>query len=563
MEDEQNTPIASKPLDDIEADLEAAAEAIESGQEPPEHLKTPALRRQYLQGLLPLLPILKVKASRILRWEQWYKTLGMPKGEFRALLKAERQRLTEKDVEEASQRHRAQREARSQELLRMESNLYRIHAALDELSSAGHDLIELVLATSVSLPMTQAVKDALVWLLVVGAPSSDKTNQVTLLRDMPHVYFLDTLTENAFITGYIPEDGQPPKDLLAELDQRCLVVKELGAIFSLKAELIRKVLGDLQAIYDGQFAKFTGTRGLVEHRAAFPFIGCVTPLALNQHQRYMAAIGPRFLFYRVLPLTEQQVQHGFELSWQPEGRRQRLDELRRLVSAYGWQCYHAKRMLQPETPEIRTRLNELALFLSYGRAVILTERHQQQGEEGKTYTVYEHTGQQREEPFRALQQLRGLARSLAVVHARDHITDHEMELLRRVVLSSMPPDRADALLLFQQGNPHLRSDGGLTRRAASEALKRSYNQAKRLLQELENLGLAESAQEGESKERVYYPAECFKHLITAPLAPLDHLLDMEEGAINFHQGNGETPIQQPEQVSLPQGEVSGNEVLEA
>jgi len=453
-----------KPLEDIEAELEAAAEALEAGQEPPEHLKTLTLRRQYVQGLLPLLPILHIEASRILRWEQWCKTLGIPKGEFRALLRAERQRLAEHDKEQAAQRHQEQREARSQELLRTESNLYRIHAALDELSSAGHDLIELVLATAISLPITQAAKDALVWLLIVGAPSSDKTNQATLLREMPHVYFLDTLTENAFITGYIPEDGQPPKDLLAELDQRCLIVKELGAIFSLKAELIRKVLGDLQAIYDGHFAKYTGTRGLVEHRAAFPFIGCVTPLALNQHQRYMAAIGPRFLFYRVLPLTQQQVQQGFELSWQLGERRLRLETLQHLVSAYGWQCYHAKPRFQPETPEIRARLNELALFLSYGRAVVLTERHHEQGEEGKTYTVYEHTGQQREEPFRALQQLRGLARSLAVIHARNHVTDHELELLRRVVLSSMPPDRADALLLFQAGSPHLRPDGGLTRR---------------------------------------------------------------------------------------------------
>ncbi len=546
----------SRPLDEIEQELESAVEALEAGQPLPQHLTTPAPRRQYLRSMVPVLAILKVEASKVLQWEEWCKALGMSKSEFRALLKAERQRLTERGAEEAAQRHQTELQAKSDRLLKTDADLYRIHALLEDLSSASHDLIELVLATAISLPVTQAASEALVWLLVVGAPSSDKTNQVTLLREMPNIYFLDTLTENAFVTGYVPESGERPKDLLAELNERCLVVKELGALFSLKAELIRKVLGDLQAIYDGHFAKYTGTRGLVEHKAAFPFIGCVTPLALNQHQRYMASIGPRFLFYRVLPLTEQQLRDGFELSWQTGERRKRLEELRRLVSAYGWQRYNATPTLIPETPEQQVRLNELALFLSHGRSVVLTERHQEHGEEGKSYTVYENTGYQREEPFRALQQLKGLARSLAIVHGRDRITDHELELLRRVVLSSMPPDRADALLLFQ-GSSYLKEDGGLTRRGAVQGLKRSYNQAKRLLQELESLGLLESVAEGESQERVYHPIGRFKALITTPLTLLDHLLDLEEGAKNLPQSKEEKTIPQSGLLPISQGEVSG------
>lgn len=548
----------TKSLDEIEQELKSAVEALEAHEPLPQYLATLAVRRQYLRGMVPILAIFKVEESQVLQWEQWCKALGMTKNEFRALLKAERQRLAERDADEASKRCQAESRARSEALLKTETDLYRIHALLEELSSASHDLIELVLATAISLPITQATSEALVWLLVVGAPSSDKTNQVTLLREMPNIYFLDTLTENAFVTGYVPESGERPKDLLGELDGRCLVVKELGALFSLKAELIRKVLGDLQAIYDGHFAKYTGTRGLVEHKAAFPFIGCVTPLALNQHQRYMASIGPRFLFYRVLPLTEQQLRDGFELSWQLGERRKKLGELRRQVSAYGWQRHQAAPSLVSETPEQQARLNELALFLSHGRSVVLTERHQEHGEEGKSFTIYENTGHQREEPFRALQQLRGLSRNLAVVHARDRITDHELELLRRVVLSSMPPDRADALLLFQ-GSSHLKEDGGLTRRGAVAGLKRSYNQAKRLLQELESIGLLESVAEGESQERVYYPVEQFKTLITTPLGLTDHLVDLEEGAKNFLQGKAENPIQQPELLPISQGEVSGNE----
>lgn len=543
-------------LEEILEELEAALDAREAGQSWPDYLATKTKRLRYLNGLAPLFGVLGSEPATEQRWREVAKALGMNKGAFDAMLAAERKRSAEEQASAAVVKRQQEHDAYEQGLLQTSADLYRIHAGLEEVSSADHDLIEVLLASAISLAVSRQTGDALLWLLVIGNPSGDKTNQASLLADMPHVYFLDTLTENSFITGYVPEDGEPSRDLLAELDGRCLIVKELGTLFSMKAELIHKVLGDLQAVYDGHFAKFTGTRGLVKYTAAFSFIGCVTPLALNQHQRYMATIGPRFLFYRLLPLTEEQVKTGFELSWSLTERRQKLAELRRLVSAYGWQRYQAKIAFTPESETVKQRLQELAVFLSYGRAVALTEGHRERGEEGKSYVTYETSDFQREEPFRALQQLRVLARSLAVVHGRAAVADHELELLRRVVLSSMPPARAETLLLFQ--NPvYLRGDGGLTRRGVSEGLKKSYNPAKRLLHELERLELLESVSDSESKERVYYPAGRFKELITTPITSLDHLLDLEGGAKNFPQGQEEKLAAEPELFPLSQGEVSG------
>ena len=53
-------------------------------------------------------------------------------------------------------------------------------------------------------------------------------------------------------------------------------------------------------------------------------------------------------------------------------------------------------------------------------------------------------------PNRALGQLRTLGRSLARIHGRSEISAHELELLRRIVLSSMLPGRADALAVFRR-----------------------------------------------------------------------------------------------------------------
>src|SRR5262249_43643174 len=80
---------------------------------------------------------------------------------------------------------------------------------------------------------------------------------------------------------------------------------------------VKKMLGDLQSIYDGDFTKATGTgedSPLLSFKSKFSSIWCATPDALGAHQRYLEQIGPRFLAVRVPPLTPQQKHKGYELS---------------------------------------------------------------------------------------------------------------------------------------------------------------------------------------------------------------------------------------------------------
>src|SRR5262249_19669257 len=155
-----------------------------------------------------------------------------------------------------------------------------------------------------------------IWLLGVGAPSSDKTESVLGLRQMPETYFLDSLTENSFVSGFINPDGTAASDLLAELKGKCFLIKDLTTLFSLKEDVLKRVLGDLQSIYDGFFARFTGTRGKVEYETQLTIVGCVTPLALARHHRYISEMGSRFLFYRLIPLNKQEREEGFQIIWE-------------------------------------------------------------------------------------------------------------------------------------------------------------------------------------------------------------------------------------------------------
>jgi hypothetical protein len=398
--------------------------------------------------------------------------------------------------------------------------LVQMHALQEELTSSphSHDILELALAAATSPAVSSHDDTALVWLLVVGVPSSDKTNTVLLLRDSPQTFYLDTLTDSAFVSGF--QDARPGKgkapDLLPRLDGKCLVVKDLTTLFSLREDKVKKILGDLQAIYDGEYAKATGTVGVIRYVSRFTLLGCVTPDALAKHHRYMSSIGSRFLYYRVPRLTAEQRAEGFEMSWEAdEERKQRLAELRRLALEHMDAVRGLPHVWTLETPEQRQVLERLAEFVAHGRATTAWQK--------SPWEEWEIASVQIEEPFRAWQQLRNLGRALARVHGRTALTGHELELVRRVALSSLPTDRKDVVDLFP-AYPE-----GLTVGRCAASLGKGDTRTRSLLQELVRIGLVVEEQ-GESSggkpPTRYVLVPKFRDIVARASRPLDHMLDL-------------------------------------
>jgi hypothetical protein len=71
--------------------------------------------------------------------------------------------------------------------------LVKIHALLDEVTSSpwSHDALELAGGVILSLSVAERDETALVWLLIVGGPSSDKTFAVLLLKEAPGIFYVD------------------------------------------------------------------------------------------------------------------------------------------------------------------------------------------------------------------------------------------------------------------------------------------------------------------------------------------------------------------------------------
>jgi len=284
----------------------------------------------------------------------------------------------------------------------------------------------------------------------------------------------------------------------------------LTPLFAGREEITKSILGDLVGIYDKAFARFTGTRGRVSYNSCFSWIACITPKAIQHHQRYIAEMGSRLLYYRLPSLSTKDQKEGLELILKEKKRSEKVYRYQLLCSSY------AHILLNCELPTIDDlttaqieQIQTLADLLSRGRAII-------------------SDGVQIEEPFRIASQLKELVICLALVHVSETVTNHEMELARQVVLSTIPQGRASVLALFQ--NPaNLTPQGGLTIKRCAKETGITDKGAEGLLKGLMNLTIIE--RDGSRKEHEYRPLPKFAKIIAEPLISLDHIADLTGGGV--------------------------------
>ena len=433
-------------------------------------------------------------------------------------------------------------------LILIRKQLIEIHGIMNEVAVRHNvgDLVEIATATYVSLALGE--RDP-IWIWLVGPPSSFKTELVKSTKDAKVAYFLRTMTANAFASG-----AEGSIDLLPRLDGRCFVCPDWATLLSGSDETSKKILGDLVSIYDGDYSKHSPARGDIRYKTRMTMLGCVTPSALEKYEEYMSIIGPRLLFYKLPELGEEEAKKGLEKTWIDNEEkftrfREKTSEFCDLVLRYAIET-----KVQPEIPDdLRPEIDRLALFVSHGRGVIYGQWVTFMEEGGKSVTYYEITGVQREDPYRIHLQFQKLAKALAIVHGRNKVTGHEIELLRRIAISSMPSARADVLSAFRQQST---IDGSITSRELAGAVGKSVKTSRRRLQELEMLGIVRSETEenlgGMGKPPIRYrPIEKFQDIITTPVGAVDHIADLR-GAEQVCKTN-ETRIPEQEKKKKVEG----------
>ncbi|MDP6575774.1 MAG: hypothetical protein QF755_04785 [Candidatus Peribacteraceae bacterium] len=369
------------------------------------------------------------------------------------------------------------------------------------------DLVEVILAAYISKEIERRNP---IWIMLVGNPSSNKTQLVSLLSKATDTVMIDVLTTNPFISGLGSKDK--PQDLLPKLNGSCFIVKDYTSFFGRSEETVKQLLSDLVSIYDGTFSKHSGARGTVRYEAAFSHIGCVTPMGLNQRQRYMNQVGARFLTVRVAELTDEQRAECFDVAWS-EDLKDRIAAASQAASNYitalceGIREYGVQ--LETVPAEIRTQLNLLAELVARARGEVRTRTQKFETEEGEVKTFEEVEEIQKEEPFRALHQLKALCRSLAILRGKDAVTEKEFLTAKRVALSSMPVQRAEALAVFHE-------EPKVTAKEGSDILDKNYKTVKRHLDQLVHLGVLRRDKDIDGKTWIYEPDPKFSSLILPP-----------------------------------------------
>ena len=284
-------------------------------------------------------------------------------------------------------------------------------------------------------------------------------------------------------------------------------------------EMVKKILGDLTSIFDGKFQKFTATRGIIEYHSLFSMIGCITPSILIKHYNYATQLGPRFFFLRLPELTEEEMQNGFKKSWSEKNRKEKIIKTRQIVSSYATQLVAKIKecKVEPETEEIQTKINNIATFICRARGIAVTNQSKFKNENGDEITFYEIKDWQVEQPWRILNQLKALLRILSFINNKKTVGKKEINLIRPIILSTMPVDRADILSL-------LTKEYGQSVKILSKKVGKSSKTVQRTMKELEALKIVDCYKDlkmnvGGKAPWLFFIIPEFASILEAPVPP--------------------------------------------
>jgi len=146
------------------------------------------------------------------------------------------------------------------------------------------------------------------WLLMIGPPGSGKTELILPLAKLARVIMASTLTEAALLSGTASRDKAKESSggLLRLIgDFGILLCKDFTSVLSMNRDSRAAVLAALREIYDRAWDRHIGTDGgkTLSWKGKLGLIaGCTS--VIDQHHAVTAAMGERFVMYRMPPIDE-------------------------------------------------------------------------------------------------------------------------------------------------------------------------------------------------------------------------------------------------------------------
>jgi hypothetical protein len=381
-----------------------------------------------------------------------------------------------------------------------------------------------------------------VWLLLVCAPSTGKTEILQATTGLPWVISAAKVTESSLLSGTPKRDRakNATGGLLRQVgDFGVLLTKDFTSVLAQNKDARAEAMAALREVADGSWDRPVGTEGgkVLSWRGKCGFIGGVTP-ALDQYGQVLTSLGDRFLLLRLPDVSVDKfglaaLKHG---DHEREMRTELRETLGRLVEKAD-----TTRVNRPLTDQEQRRLINLAAYTARARTAVVRDGYHRE----VTYLP------QVEGPGRLV---KAYARLLGGLEAIGCDEATAWETLTRIAVDCAPALRTKTIrALVKQDRP-------LKTAEVADAIQATTRTASFYLEDLSLIGLAQRTKQGEAANspdlwtadqwlRDYWPES--KYEKNPPLSvPLKEEGKKEEG--------NDTPSASGKEPPIPFVSTSGN-----
>jgi hypothetical protein len=253
------------------------------------------------------------------------------------------------------------------------------------------------------------------------------------------VYRLDNFTPKSFVShaANVPQGKIEKIDLLPQLTDKTLLVKELAPLFKGRDDELRANFAVLTAVLDGKgyvsASGVHGTRGY-EGKYVFNWLGATTPVP-PKTDAIMAQLGNRILRYEIVgrKQSEQELVE-FAQNFDPDTTEASCrDAVNYFLEMHF--AHYPTRIVSPGSieisDEVAVELVRLAELIADGRIEVTRTPPGPNGGEEEFLTGIS------EGPHRIIVYLRTIALGLALISGRTYIGSEDLDIIRLIAFSTI------------------------------------------------------------------------------------------------------------------------------
>lgn len=323
-------------------------------------------------------------------------------------------------------------------------------------------------------------------LILTGNPSDEKTTDESFFYGFDLSYLSDDFTPKSFVShaANVSEENRSKVDLLPKLKNKVLITPELAPLFEAPKDKLVESISILTRVLDGEgLSRDSGVHGHRGYTGQYQFVwlGATTPLRYN-FWNVAGKIGNRLFFLMMSPKNRKQ--SDYMKIFTGTAYEEKVKICRGAVHSFLKNFFkkHPARNLSWDNKQdvfVLEKIIKYARLLSKFRGSLITWKSREERGE------YEHTHPIIEEPTRAISSLINFARGHALINGRTHLHSDDLELVRRICLSSMPYDRFKFLELL------LKHEGRLTTEIIQKELNCSDETARKTMKTFQVLGVVD------------------------------------------------------------------------